>query len=321
MKKLKYVCFLIFTLFCLTSRTQTNLVPNWSFEDTISCPKAQGYTFYSYTPPWFSCNRGTPDTYNTCSSDSHASVPSYGYGFQYPRTGNGFGGFCSLINSNSKEYLSVKLNQKLKGGNKYCISFYVNLINTAYVAIDAIGAYLSPDSLFFNNYTTIHVQPQIENPYGNVITDTLNWTLISGEYIANGGEQYITIGDFKDDSLNVVDTIPSGIEGAFYNLDDVSVFYCGEDTTGIKENDIKNTIGLIYPNPVADIANLDYSITSSTVELIIYSVVGEELFKYNLHMNDNKFLFSTDKLHSGIYFYKIISGNETISYNKFIIVK
>jgi len=226
--KRKVLLFFIVFIICNRIFSQINLVPNYSFEDTLSCPQAQGFTFYSYTPPWFSCNMGTPDIYNTCSTDTHASVPSYNNGtcFQYPKTGNGFAGFCALINSNSKEYLSVKLKDTLETGKKYCVSFYVNLINTAYIAIDAIGAYLSKDSMYFSNYTTIHVQPQIENPHGNVIKDTLNWVEISGEYIATGGEQYITIGDFKDDSLNVVDTIPSGYEGAFYNLDDVSVYYC-----------------------------------------------------------------------------------------------
>ncbi len=36
--------------------------------------------------------------------------------------------------------------------------------------------------------------PQINET--TVITDTANWTLVSGLFIANGGEQYIIIGNF-----------------------------------------------------------------------------------------------------------------------------
>ena len=56
------------------------------------------------------------------------------------------------------------------------------------------------------------------------LTDTLNWMRIGGYYKANGGEQYITIGDFKPfttgDTLNTGnDTYP----GAYYYIDDVTV--------------------------------------------------------------------------------------------------
>jgi hypothetical protein len=59
----------LFFLFA-KSFSQINLVPNYSFEDTISCPQVQGLTFYSYTPPWFSPNLNTPDIYNVVLTQS-----------------------------------------------------------------------------------------------------------------------------------------------------------------------------------------------------------------------------------------------------------
>jgi hypothetical protein len=78
--------------------------------------------------------------------------------------------------------------------------------------------------------------------YGNpIITDTANWVKISGIYKAQGGEKYITIGNFfADSNTKIVVTSPTGVPQAAYLLDDVSVIpldsFClkadaGKDTT------------------------------------------------------------------------------------------
>jgi hypothetical protein len=69
------------------------------------------------------------------------------------------------------------------------------------------------------------VEPQIYNPIGFYITDTLNWTKISGIYTAEGGEEWITIGNFfNDDETTAIEFL--GGEGSivsYYALDDVSI--------------------------------------------------------------------------------------------------
>ena len=62
--------------------------------------------------------------------------------------------------------------------------------------------------------------------YGNpVITDTLNWIKVSGIYIAQGGEKYITIGNFFDNAHTYEDTLNAQSQyiEAYYYIDDVSV--------------------------------------------------------------------------------------------------
>ena len=44
------------------------------------------------------------------------------------------------------------------------------------------------------------VNPQVSNPSGNILSDTLNWTLVSGMFVATGNETFLTIGNFKTDS-------------------------------------------------------------------------------------------------------------------------
>jgi|GEM_PF-4446222 len=63
---------------------------------------------------------------------------------------------------------------------------YINLGNSCLYTTDAIGAYFS-DTLFTNyaTYYVLPVIPQINNATGNV-PDTTNWTLVSGNFTAQG---------------------------------------------------------------------------------------------------------------------------------------
>jgi hypothetical protein len=94
-------------------------------------------------------------------------------------------------------------------------------------------------------------------------------------------------------------------------------------TTGENDNNIPklNVAGLIYPNPVTNSANLDYSIKAIKAELVIYDITGKEIKKFNLNVNDTHFSFNTESYKSGLYFYKINTDTETIANNKFIIIK
>ena len=230
MKKIILYIVLFFYLF-KTASAQTNLVPNYSFETLISCPDVEGATFYSYTPPWFSPNLNTPDIFNSCALNPGLVVPNTIIGYQQAHTGQGYGGFAWAFTSGATEYLSVKLNSALLSGSKYCINFFVNPGNYTAMGIDRIGAYISTDSLHVGTYGYLQFIPQIENPAGNIITDTVNWTEISGEYVASGGEQYINIGVFRPDSMiqtSYIDTINPNSIWPYYFLDDVYVYLCDD---------------------------------------------------------------------------------------------
>ena len=149
------------------------------------------------------------------------------FGFQYPRTGIAFAGFnfWDSIGDN-REYIEVKLIQPLDSGIHYCVEFWVNNSGAQW-AIDAFGLVFTKDSLITIEATPIIMNPDIENPSGNIITDTLNWTKINGTYLAKGGEQFITIGNFLNESdihKFEFSTIPNG--NAYYLVDDVSVIEC-----------------------------------------------------------------------------------------------
>jgi hypothetical protein len=87
------------------------------------------------------------------------------------------------------------------------------------------------------------------------------------------------------------------------------------------DNGTSPVVGKLYPNPVTNIANIDYTINSAKAELKVFSITGKEIVSYELNTNDTHFTFSTGQFNAGIYIYQLVANGEIISYNKFIIVK
>jgi gliding motility-associated-like protein len=279
--------FLILVLICVQAMLPAhaqNLVPNWSFEDTISCPKFQGFTFYSYTPPWFSPNINTPDIFNVCDDTTqitNVSVPKNWFGFQYPKTGFGYAGFATVYD-NSQEYLSVKLYDSLAKNHKYCISFFVNVADRSPLGYNAIGLYLSKDSIFQNDYKRLNYTAQIQSSMTETITDTVNWIEISGEYNAGGGEKYITIGHFIPDALTLKDTVNTynSVGSPYYFLDDVSIVDCTDTIVPPEDTNSLVIVNAFTPNNDGKNDYFHISGTNiSTVHLKIINRWGQQLYE------------------------------------------
>lgn len=110
---------------------------------------------------------------------------------------------------------------------------FVNVWNDEKKAIDRIGMYFSSNSFQCNAAPSptlplipyLNVPAQVENPAGNIISDTLNWIEISGTFVASGNEQYLTIGNFHNDAGTTIVTVnPSASHTTNYFLiDDVSI--------------------------------------------------------------------------------------------------
>lgn len=204
---------------------QVNLVKNWSFEQHTGC---SGFGICNSTDvtDWYNPNGNSPDWQSTYCG----GVPSNFLGYQFPRSGNAYADFV-VINHLSQayaEYVEGEIADGLVAGKKYCVTFYVSLTDSAWYAIGALGAYLSASEVCMPTYyDTLPYIPQIENPFGSPITDKVNWVPISGEYVASGGEQWITIGCF--DSSAHYTFVGGGCNGCNvygetgYYLDDVYV--------------------------------------------------------------------------------------------------
>lgn len=302
----------------LFSIAQVNLVPNPSFEMYSSCPTSSGQITYSNN--WMSPTLGTPDYYNSCSSVM--SVPVQGPGlFQNAADGNAFAGiWCYYDASQYREYIQVMLSDTLKSGDSYDVSFKVNLMNGCQYSISTMGLVLSnsPISSGCSN-CLLSYSPQIENPASDVLSDTLGWTIVSGTYVANGGERYVTIGNFKSDANSNAVYDSDGIYNeAYYLIDDISVTRIN---VGIDEHNNSYNIN-VFPNPSTGALKFTYNrMTQDRGEVEIYDLTGKKLKTYPLKDYENTLHIDDLSVDNGIYFYRITINGSIVRSDKLMIIK
>jgi hypothetical protein len=178
---------------------------------------------------------------------------SAGGGGGYARTGQAYVDI-GMVHNNHTHTLSLEgnflgsgLNAPLEEGKKYMVEFYLSLFDSARFAGRNIGIHFSVgmpvDVSWTASVKTAHLlslTPQVRYE-GDFLTDKEGWMPIVGSFIAQGGEKYITIGNFdgyaNSDTLNLYEGgVIDGFglyntdywEVAYYFIDDVSVV---EDTS------------------------------------------------------------------------------------------
>ena len=316
--KIKLFFYLLLKVLICNSQ---NLVINPSFEDTVSCPYSASHIYCA--TPWFqpSITHSSSDLFNPCSSSNNVGIPQNFSGFQFPRTGFGYAGiYLNVDTLNIREYIEGKLLAPHIAGNLYFVSFYVSLADTSSIAISNFGAYFSVDSLVYSGYQTItNVTPQIANDVTNFLTDKIEWIEISGFFVANGGEQYITIGNFQTPSNTPFQIVSGGAyPSSYYFIDDISV-YNYDSLQNLKLNKINKDF-TIHPNPNTGSFKLQYQGN-------IYKKTWLFITDINGKLIDTKEIVSTTttyentSLLSGLYFYSLRQGNEEVGRGKFVVVK
>lgn len=220
-----------------------NMVFNPSFEEYTLCPEridAKGVM--NGVDAWWQPTAGSSDYFNVCSGRDCA-VPRNKMGVQTARTGVAYCGiYCSQ--ASYREYLQTQLKSPLLPGHRYRVSFYVSLAEKSPHAIATIGAMLTSQRLADSTWDvlmhrelvdygdnqsqliSVYYKPQVVNDKDRVLDDMKSWTLVSGDFVADGGELFLTIGNFNSfNNSTVVETNAANavLQGAYYYIDDVSV--------------------------------------------------------------------------------------------------
>jgi hypothetical protein len=300
------------TLFC---NAQTNLVPNGDFEYYTSCPNTASQITKAY--PWFQpyIPNSSSDYFNACDT-AIAGVPFNISGNQSAHSGNGYVGIEVFSDGfNVREYLEVSLSDSLKQGFNYCIKFYVSLAENFPLASDGIGAYFSMDSVLYSMpfFGVLNLLPQVQNLSGNIIGDSINWTLIQGEFTATGGEQFMTIGNFKNDALTDTANSANGNFSYFY-IDDVSVIE-GSCSVGINDSKANQPGISIYPDPAINFIYIELP-AAGKCNLAIYNVTGQLIFSDA--KAKSKMAIDCSSYPAGLYFVKAQGEDVKIITAKFI---
>lgn len=250
-----------------------NLVPNPSFEENTACPVTIGFQDFSKPLHWEKWNE-SPEYFHACAGsldgvDTLITVPLNGMGFQYALHGDAYAGMFAYgtgaAGVNSREYVGCQLLEPLEVGESYDLSFFTN------VAFD--GSYWSPTQacnnmgmLFTmepNIWTGLNGPPFALRNYAHlhstaIISDTANWTLVSGSFVADSAYQYLVIGNFFSNALtDTMDLASDDYVDAYYFVDGVCVRPSGqpcEFITGIPEPGEQGPF--VWPNPAADLVQV-----------------------------------------------------------------
>lgn len=312
-----------------------NLVPNPSFEDTISCPKTAGDT---YSLDSWEININTADYFNFCCKNPfQVAVPKNAWGYQCPANGSAYAGVYaySQPNPGSNEFIGCHLLSPLTIGQKYYVSFKVSLADdnaNLMCGINNMGI------LFTNiNYSSITLipAPVLQNyaqiTSSSIIMDTTNWVTISGSFIADSAYQYLLIGHFYDNSHTIVNCLDSNNisnRWSYYFIDDVCVStdsltciipnsqnIC--DTTGnILETNQKDKI-TVLPNPTSNKIWIDLPYSTKT-NIKIYNSLGSLL--YNEKFLEKRITIDFSFLPDGIYLINV-RYNDKLFMNKILLIK
>ena len=313
MKKFKKI--ILAFVFCLgILHAQTNLVPNPSFENYSSCtPQLMQYLNF-----WFPYFAGSPDCFNSCMNISNPllGVPSNIFGYENPRTGNGYCGFGTyeLGLNNLQEFVRVPLTSTLIPGNKYGLTFYLSLSDSSSYETTMFNAYFSVTNdtySLISGKDSLMSKAQITATVSHGAISKTGWTKISVSYIAIGTENYLMLGNFQKNSQ--VDTLYlcycQNPKYAYYYIDDVSLI----DSTALQNigenNYIIKEINTIFKNG----DYFSFSDKTANSEITIVNSMGQMILK-------TKENFYVENFAPGIYFY-IIESNKYLIKNKFLITQ
>ncbi len=200
------------------------LVPNGDFEYYANL--SNDVSNIVDAPFWNAPTVGTPDYYNT-NSTNLTTIPNNGYTSSTPdHTGNATQGYAGFINYdlntlNQREYIQTPLNCSLEPNQVYNVSLWARAANLLKYTTNNIGIHLSTNSIT-GGANLFAFTPQLNF---STIVPANTWSQLTGTVTGNN-ENYITIGNFKNDA-NTTFTLsnPGGIGGgtAYYFVDDVSI--------------------------------------------------------------------------------------------------
>jgi len=231
-------CLLL--VFTIAANAQLNLVKDPSFEDTTGTVDGWGNTSLKQ---WKNLDStiyyGAPFIYfSYITQNPPYSLPNNQWCYQIPRSGGGVSEFDFIWSNNpyyKRSLARTNLSQTLVTGKTYCAKMFVNPCEKYYgYFTDGIAMYFDNgklDTIVAQDSSGVYpfVNPQISNPTGNVLNDTMNWVSVSGTFVANGTETFLTIGNFKTDAATIRQFIPYNfvppdtVYASGLMVDDVSV--------------------------------------------------------------------------------------------------
>ncbi len=235
--QLVVVCLFGMTTFSTMAQDAENLVPNGSFEALDKDPKKLGSI--ENAKGWYSPTGVRADLFVPSKKVPDISIPLNIYGKEDAKDGSNYAGIVAFSYGNkmARSYLSAKLNVPMKKGTKYCVQFNVSMAEASKYACNQIGMNISKKAFGTEDKTSIIDKANVLHPNNKIFNAAYNWEQVCGIYEAEGGEKYITIGNFvsNEDTKNernkkLSDLKVTQIIAAYYYIDNVTITLIDDKT-------------------------------------------------------------------------------------------
>jgi outer membrane protein OmpA-like peptidoglycan-associated protein len=253
------------------------MVENGSFESiTGKGPKKLGGI--ESATGWVSATGAKADLFMEDKKVPEISPQKNIYGSEQAQDGQSFAGVMVYAQGNKlpRTYITSKLNTPMKKGQAYCVKFYVSLGDNSKFSSNNIAAHFSKKDISISDKKSIIDKPHVRDVNNKVFSGMYSWERVCGTYIAEGGEKFITIGNFNMTEETKADKVkkdPSNknpqIGGAYYFIDNISVQLLDEDERCDCGSDDYVEVGssLIYSKSdiIKDNMTLEQKLAASTV--------------------------------------------------------
>lgn len=227
-----------------------NLVPNGDFESLVNLPiKPNPKNSFQYEPlsgykpflfnvnSWIGATKSTPDLRIT-DVNKHRLCKKKFVDCNRSKSGIICGGIITHQSNKTfqtyREYLEVKLTEKLQIGKTINIEFWVRKEREAKLVTNNLGCFLSEEKV----YNEIENQLKKDPHYNH--TEVINqgetkWTKISTTLKVDKAYEYLIIGNFFNNESTIIEDYENYIGNAYippyayYLIDDVKLWYEGTE--------------------------------------------------------------------------------------------
>ena len=217
------------TLFYGQLMVAQNLVKNPSFEEYKNCPSDFG-SLMKDVPGWYQPSYGTSDYFNKCSTKMGTGRNFIGN--QSPFEGEGYAGLYMYAQKDYREYLTVELEEKLIKGQKYVFSFQISLADKSSYSINEFGIMFTSNTMDFKTNRNIPAELMRRSGFRNYVvardhrffSNSEEWTEVTGIYVADGTEKFMSIGNFKGNKDTKIELLNNQFrKSAYYYVDSVNL--------------------------------------------------------------------------------------------------
>jgi hypothetical protein len=271
----------------------------------------------------WSSAKGSPDYFHSCSNDDWPAfgIPQNLVGVQGAFDGEAYAALASyaIFWDDAREFLWQELENPLRRGQGYSLTFRVSLADSMNFAVSNIGAlFTSEDTRYWSKDDLLDTVPNVESPEGLLLDDKEGWTEINGQFVAEGGEKYMTMGVFRRDSEIQIVRV-SDHPQATYNWEVNSNYIDGvelyeDNSIGIEESPLLSSN--VYPNPVSEgWVKLEYSLKAgSDVRVHFTDMSGCRVRDMKLHALHAQQDIDVSMLFSGMYVMSlVVDGRQVLS--------